>query len=122
LSERQASATAPKAAEPATIEVSVVMPCLNGTDTLATWIRKIQQAMQSAASSARPSWRTMAVPTNLDAHAWPGHHDGNLALGCTSTPVAPGLHVLPRSAAICTTYARMGRHWIPDIVAPGRRP
>jgi glycosyltransferase involved in cell wall biosynthesis len=32
--------------ETTTVEVSVVMPCLNEADTLETWIRKAQRAMQ----------------------------------------------------------------------------
>ena len=44
-------------------EVSIVMPCLNEADTLATCIDKAQRALREPASPARSSSPTTAAPT-----------------------------------------------------------
>jgi hypothetical protein len=49
-------------------------------------------------------WREavfLRVLTSLLQDAWPGPHRWNRALGVSPKPVAPGLRVLPRSAAFC---------------------
>ena len=53
----------PASAEDRPPELSVVMPCLNEADTLATCIGKAQRAMASTGSPARSSSPTTAAPT-----------------------------------------------------------